>query len=270
MMKNKIVVITGASSGIGLATAELFAKNDYRVYGISHTFPEKSIENVFHLQGDVTSSGILKVHFETIYKKEGKIDTVICNAGIGVSGASEFIEKEKSQKQIDVNLLGAIETARVAVPFLKKGGGGKILFTSSVAAIIPLPFQAGYSASKAGINLYSQALRMELARFGIKVSAVMPGDTKTSFTKSRDKVEEQNTYSGKVGKSVKRMEKDEQGGKNPNSVAKVFLKLAKKKSPKPLVCVGFSYKAISVLAKILPQRAMLFIVKKLYGWKIKI
>ncbi len=264
-MEKKVVIITGASSGIGLATAELFAKNGYMVYGISRSEPKETFENVVNLLGDVTNSESLQSCFEKVFEAEKRLDVVICNAGMGVSGASEFIEKEKSQKQIDINLMGAIETSRLATKYLKTTGGGKIFFTSSVAGFIPLPFQAGYSASKAGLNLYSQALGLELGRFNIKVSAVMPGDTKTAFTKTRDKVEIENGYGGRVGKSVKRMEKDEQSGKSPNSVAKVFLRLAKKKNPKPLVCVGFSYKTIALLAKILPQKLMLYIVKKLYG-----
>lgn len=264
-MKNKVIIITGASSGIGFAAADLFAKNGYNVYGISRTVPSRQLNGVVNLVGDVTNTESIEEAFAHVFEKERKVDVVICNAGMGVSGASEFIEKEKAKKQIDINLLGAIETSKVAAKYLKQSGGGKIFFTSSVAAIIPIPFQAGYSATKAGLNLYSQALGMELERFNIKVCSVMPGDTKTAFTSKREKVETEKEYAGVVSKSVKKMEKDEQTGKSPYTVAKVFLRLAKKKSPKPLVCVGFSYKMIAFLAKVLPQRVVNFIVKKMYA-----
>lgn len=260
--QKRVVVITGASSGIGLATANKFYKEGDSVYGLSLTESKCAFTNMIC---DVTSTEQVSNCLEEIFKKEGKIDIFINNAGMGVSGAVEYVDRQKNEKEIALNLEAMIDCARLAIPYLKQSGGGKIMFTSSVGAIIPLPFQAVYSASKGGVNMFCLALGMELAPFNIKVCAVMPGDTKTNFTASRQKVEEQKDYENRVKNSVARMEKDEQKGKSPDIVANVYYRQSNKKNPKPLVIVGFSYKLIGILAKILPLRLMLFIVKKIYG-----
>lgn len=258
----RVVVITGASSGIGLATASKFHAEGDKVYGLSLTPCDCKFTNMIC---DVTNSEQVNSCLNEIYEKEGRIDIFINNAGMGVSGAVEYVDRVKNEKEIGLNLEAMIDCARQAIPYLKKSGGGKIMFTSSVGAIIPLPFQAVYSASKGGVNMFCLALGLELAPFNIKVCAVMPGDTKTNFTASREKVEQQNDYQNRITKSVSRMEKDEQNGKSPDTVARVYYKQSKKKNPKPLVIVGFSYKLIGLLSKILPLRLMLFIVKKIYG-----
>lgn len=260
--KSRVVVITGASSGIGFATANKFYKEGDKVYGLSLTSCKSDFENLIC---DVTSSEQVSECLSKVFEKEGRIDIFISNAGMGVSGAVEYVDRVKNEKEIGLNLEAMIDCARLAIPYLKKSGGGKIMFTSSVGAIIPLPFQAVYSASKGGVNMFALALGMELAPFNIKVCAVMPGDTKTNFTASREKVNEQKGYKNRIEKSVSKMEKDEQGGKSPDTVALVYYKQSLKKNPKPLVIVGFEYKLIGVLAKILPLRLMLSIVKKIYG-----
>lgn len=259
----KVVVITGSSSGIGFATAIKFSRQGHLVYGLSKNKAES--EEFTSLICDVTNSAEVGECLKQIFKQEGRIDIFINNAGMGVSGAVEFVEKESSQKQVDLNLVAYVDCAKQVVPYIKQSGGGKIFFTSSVASFIPIPFQAVYSATKAGVNAFSMALGIELAPFNIKVAAVLPGDTKTSFTSSRIKNTQQEGYNNRVENSVKKMERDEKKGHSPEKVANVFYKLSKKKNPKPITCVGFNYKLIAFLNKILPTRLMLFIVKKMYG-----
>lgn len=258
----RVVIITGASSGIGLACAKKFHKNGDKVYGLSLHAVDFGFNS---LVCDVTNSQMVENCLKQIYEKEKHIDIFINNAGMGVSGAVEFIDKEKSTKQLELNLHAMIDCSRLVIPYLKKNGGGKIMFTSSVASFIPIPFQAVYSASKAGVNLFSLSLGIELAPFNIKVATIMPGDTKTNFTASRVKVEKQDGYNSRIKNSVKKMEQDEQKGARADKVADVYYRQSLKKSPKPLTCVGFSYKLIALLSKILPTRLMLFIVKKIYG-----
>lgn len=131
--------------------------------------------------------------------------------------------------------------------------------------MVPIPYQAAYSASKAAINSFTMALRLEVKSSGVRVCAVMPGDTKTGFTDARLKTQSDSGYGDRVKKSVERMEHDERNGKSPVSVAKVAYKLFGRKNPPALVSVGFSYKTVAFLAKILPNRLMLYIVGKLYG-----
>ena len=150
------------------------------------------------------------------------------------------------------------------MPYLRESKG-KIINISSVAAPISIPFQACYSATKSAVETFSLALSNEVKKQGIKISCIRPGDTKTGFTAARVKTDVQNdVYGDKIVKSVKKMEKDEQNGKDPVTVSKVVYKCIKKKNP-PLVCtVGFGYKFICFLSKFLPTRFVNFVVSKLY------
>lgn len=257
----KVVVITGASSGIGRAAAVYFTQKGCKVYG----FSRRTVDDVFEsISCDVTDADAVACALETVYKNEGRIDCFFNNAGMGISGAVEYISKEENDKLFRLNLLAAMNCAKQALPYLKQSKG-TLINTSSIAAVVPIPYQTAYSASKAAINSFTMALRLEVKGSGVRVCAVMPGDTKTGFTDARLKTQTDGGYGDKVRKSVERMERDERNGKNPVSVAKVAYKLFCRKNPPALVSVGFSYKAVSLLAKILPNRLMLYIVGKLYG-----
>ena len=259
--KKQVIVITGATSGIGLSTALLLVKEGFTVYGVARKARELPFPCI---SCDVTDAAAFSSALAAVYEKEGRIDALINNAGMGISGAAEYISEADSQRLFAVNTLAALSSARAAIPYLKETQG-KLLFTSSVAAVIPIPFQAAYSSSKAAINYYALSLREEIKPFKIKVSVVMPGDTKTGFTDARVKTETEEGYASRVSKSVGRMEKDERGGKDPATVARVFLKLLKSKNPPPLVTVGFGYKLIVFLKRLLPQRLIQWVVSKLYA-----
>ena len=129
-----------------------------------------------------------------------------------------------------------------------------------------MPFQATYSATKAGIEIFSRALANEVKPFGIKVTAILPGDTKTAFTQNRivENNQKDEKYKQTVEKSIKKVEKDEQTGKSPDSVAKVVVKVLKKKNPPLRKTVGFAYKLVVFLPRIFSTRLVNYIVRKLY------
>lgn len=266
-MKNKqvdkkVVVITGASSGIGLSTAQLFAKNGYKVYGLSRRLYQT--DSFTSIACDVCDTEKVRKTFEEIYLTEGRIDVLINNAGMGISGAIEYLTEKDFDTVFSVNVKAVAMLSSLAIPYLRRTKG-KIINTSSVAAVVPLPYQACYSATKSAIESLSFALSQEVKSQGIKVVCVRPGDTKTGFTASRIKTEKENSvYGTKITESVKKMEKDEMNGKSPLSVAKVMLKLTKSKNPPPVCSVGFAYKCACVTAKLLPQRLVNYIVGKLY------
>lgn len=263
--KSKVIVITGASSGIGLETANYLLKKGHIVYGIARR--QMSDLDFHFMQGDVTDSQRMNDIFQEIENKEGRIDVLINNAGMGISGAIEHTSDEDIKKIFDINVNAVVSLSRAIIPFLRRNNGGKIINIGSVAGVIPIPFQACYSASKAAIEIFSMALNSEVKPFGIRVACVRPGDTKTGFTQARvkNKVLEDENYDKRIAKSIEKMEKDEQHGMKAVAVSKVVEKVIRRKSP-PLVCtVGFGYKCIVVLAKILPTRLMNAIVKKIYG-----
>lgn len=254
--ENKVVIITGATSGIGLATAKLFLKNGYTVYGIARK--PYAGEDFKCYQADVCDYGEIKRIFREVYEREGRIDILVNNAGMGIAGAMEEASEERIEQIVGVNLTAPCVLSGAIVPYMK--AGGKIVNISSVGGIMPLPYQAMYSATKAGVEVFSRALANEVKPHKIKVCAVLPGDTKTGFTEARVCYGE----SERAKKSVAKMAHDETHGKSPDSVAKVILKVAKKKNPPLRVTVGGSYKLLVFLQRILPVKLVNFIIGKMY------
>ena len=205
--------------------------------------------------------------FQTIISEQGRLDVVINNAGMGISGAVEHTEKSNVKNIFDVNVIALMDVCKKAVPYLRKNGGGKIINISSVAGEFSIPFQAYYSATKSAVEGFTLAFANEVKPFGIKACCVRPGDTKTGFTNARVKNKQviDEHYGEKIEKSVAKMEKDEQHGKDPISVSKVIYKTIKRKSPPPICTVGFEYKALCLLSKVLPTRFVNFLVGKLYS-----
>lgn len=264
-MKNeeKVVVITGASSGIGQALALLLVEKGYKVYGIDRN--EEPTKKFSSLICDLTNYEMTAKCFEEIYQNEGRIDILVNNAGMGISGAIEHIDMDLEEKQFKVNVFSTINCSKVVIPYFRKNNGGKIINTSSLASVFPIPFQTAYSMSKSAINSFTMALKLELAPLNIKVCAVMPGDTKTGFTASREKENLCIGYEQRLKRSVEKMEKDEKKGATPLKVAKVMYKQIKRKNPPCIVSVGFTSKLLVFLEKILPRKIMLLILKKMYG-----
>ena len=259
----KIAVVTGASSGIGLETATLLAENGWRVYGLSRRGGEDS-ETLRHLVCDVTDEAQVETAFRTVFEREGWLDLLVNNAGFGISGAVEDTALASAKKQLDVNFFGCFLCCKAAVPYLQQSGGGRIINISSMAAVLSIPFQSFYSASKSAINALTLALANEVRPFGITVCALMPGDVRTGFTAAREKKDGSDAYAAVVQKSVATMEHDEQNGMSPRRLAEAVLRLVKKKHPKPLSTCGAQYKLFAFLQKALPQRLVNAIVGKIY------
>jgi len=256
------VVITGASGGIGRATAELFARRGYTVYGLSRRAGD--IEGVRYISADVTDEASVKAAFERIRSEAGTIDLLINNAGFGISGATEFTSLEDAKRLFDVNFFGGFLCSKYAIPLMREKGG-RIIYISSAAAIFSIPFQSFYSASKAAVNSLSMALRNELRDFGITVTALMPGDVRTGFTAARVKsTEGEESYRGVIEKSVARMEKDEINGMSPEYIAGQIYKIAVKPKVKPLYAFGTQYKLFAVLSKFLPSGFVNAVVGSMY------
>lgn len=262
----KVVIVTGVSSGIGLSIASYFAEKGNHVYGISRSrFSDKNIK---HIIADVTDIEAITKAYQDIYEIEGKIDLLINNAGMGISGSIEDSNPEDVKALFDVNFMGVFHSTKAVIPFMRQSGGGKIFNISSVAAFLSIPFQSFYSASKAAINAFSLALANEVSPFNIEVCAICPGDIKTGFTKNRKKNEKNHeAYLDRVEKSVLVMEKDEQNGMDPLIAAKALYQLSKKKRLPALYTIGFKYKIFVILAKFLPTKFTNQMVGSIYAFK---
>lgn len=258
----KTVVITGASSGIGRATAKLFAERGERVYDLSRH--GAGDPGVTHVDADVTQPETLQTAVERITAETGGIDLLVCCAGMGVSGAVEFIPEADARRQFEVNLYGTIHAVKAVLPVMRQAGKGRIVCVSSVAAVYAIPFQAYYSASKAAINAFADALRSEVKPFGVSVCAVMPGDIATEFTAARRKTAAGEDVYRNAASAVAKMEKDEKNGMPPEAVAALIGKLSDKKTLAPLYTVGVSYKALVFLKRLFPAAFASKIVAGMY------
>lgn len=262
----KVIIVTGASSGIGLQVANYLAAKGFRVYGISRSkIHEKNVKGI---QADVTDFEQLNTCYQEIYDIEGRVDVVINNAGFGISGSIEDTSIKDANELMNVNFMGVFHSTKAALPLLRQSGGGKIINMSSVASRLAIPFQAFYSSSKAAINAFSEALQNEVSPFHIQVCSVMPGDIKTGFTKNRKKNEiDGPSYKNRIDKSVGVMENDERNGMDPEVAAKTIFRLIKNKHMPLYKTIGFKYKIFILLHKILPAKLANFIVGAIYGFK---
>ena len=261
---NKVAIVTGGSGGIGRCTAAELSKAGCRVYEFSRR--EKPQEGVIHLSADMTDEKQVRAAVEEVLRREGRIDILVNNAGFGISGAAELTKSEDAHAQLELNLFGLDNATKAVLPAMRSQGGGRIVCMSSIAGILPIPFQLWYSVSKAAINAYVLALQNELRPFGITVCAVMPGDIASGFTDARVKSDAgDDVYAGRIERSVAVMEKDERGGMSPAAAGAFVAKMALKTRSKPLVALGLSYRAAAVLAKLLPRRLSNWIVGLIYA-----
>ena len=260
-----VAVITGGSSGIGLNAARALRDRGLNVYELSRR-AENAEPGVTHLQADVTDETQVNAAVAEILRREGRIDILINNAGFGISGAIEFTPPQEARRQFDVNFFGMVRMNKAVIPHMRQAGRGRIVNLSSVAAPCPIPFQAYYSAGKAAVNAYTMALANELRPFGITVCAVQPGDIHTGFTAARVKtMEGDNVYGGRIGRSVQRMEHDEQNGMDPAKAGAFIARVAMKRRPKPIYTIRLDYQFFVFLTRILPGRTLNWLIGLLYA-----
>ncbi len=257
-----IAIVTGASSGIGYETARLLAQKGFKVYGLSRrgTVPE----NCIGVKADVSDENAVLEAVRRIAEAEGTLDLLVNNAGMGISGPVEFTGREEARRIMDVNFFGQFYAAKAVIPYMRRQKSGSIVFLSSVAAPIAIPYQAFYSASKSAVSSLALALRNELKDFGIRVCAVLPGDAKTGFTDARRKAPEGSEIYTHCEEAVRSMEKDERNGMTSSSVAKKVVLAATARNPRPLYTVGAKYRVFTALFKFLPARLSYWIVGKMY------
>ena len=260
----KVALVTGGSSGIGRCAARALADAGCAVYELSRRDVPQA--GIIHLTADITDEAQVRQAVETVVEAEGRIDILVNNAGFGISGAAETTDPAASHRQLEVNLFGMDNVTRAVLPQMRAQGSGRIVCLSSIAGILPIPFQLWYSVSKSAVVSYCLALANEVRPYRISVCAILPGDIATGFTDARQKDESADmAYGGRVSRSVAGMERDERGGMRPEYAGGFVAKYALKKNSRPLVAMGLSYKCVAVLAKLLPRRLSNRIVGLLYA-----
>jgi len=254
---SKVVLITGGSSGIGKSIGEFLHQKGFVVYGTSRN-PEKVLNSVFPLVAlDVRNSDSIKIAVDKIIATSGRLDIVINNAGVGITGPLEEIPTEEIRNNFETNFFGPIEVMKAALPQMRKQNSGLIINITSIAGYMGLPYRSVYSASKGALELITEALRMEVKAFGIEITNVAPGDFATNIAAGRyhAPVIKDSAYEEVYGDVLATMNDHVDAGSNPNEMAEAVYKIIQTKKPNVHYKVGaFMQKFSIVLKRALPDK----------------
>ena len=254
----KVILITGISSGFGRETAKLLADKGHIVYGTVRKETVKE-NNVNYLIMDLTDQQSIKRAVSIVLEKETRIDVLINNAGMHAGGAIETSPAETIKLQMDTNFMGMVYVTREVLPAMRSQGGGMIINFSSIMGLMGLAFQAFYSASKFAIEGFSEALRMEVKKFNIKVVLINPGDFHTNNTANRKNFLApevlNDPYFEQFKKTLAIVEKDESNGWKPVILARKIGRIVECNNPKQrYIIASFEQKLAVVLKYILPGK----------------
>ncbi len=254
--KPKVVLITGASSGIGQACARHLARRGYQVFGTSRR-PRLGAEEPFEMiPMDVTDEDSVRQGVATVLARAGRLDAAVNNAGFGFGGAVEDTSIDEAQETFDTNFFGMLRVCRAVLPHLRERRAGTIVNVSSLAGLIAQPFVGMYCASKFAMEGVSEALRMEVRPFGIHVVMIEPGDTRTGFTANRRRTQASQAaspYADNMQRTLAVIEHDEQTGTSPEAVARLLERILRSRSPRLRYPVASTFQRVATVArKVMP------------------
>jgi len=253
---DKIVLVTGASSGFGKACSDLLSRSGFITYAASRSLTSGGDGPRRTVTLDVNGDDSVRACIERIRDEAGRLDAVVNCAGYGISGAVEEASIDEAKALFETNFFGMLRVCRAVLPIMRDQGEGWIVNVSSLAGRIGLPFQGLYSATKYAIEGLTEALRMEVKPFGVRVCVVEPGDFNTGFTGNRQGVAgPMDVYAGRSKTALAAAERDEMGGAAPDLFARLILRILQDSSPRLRYTVGSLSQRLSTMAKpLLPQR----------------
>jgi len=275
-MKNKVVLVTGASRGIGKAAAKKLLQNGYTVYGAARSEDQlrylEEFKNGYYKILDVTEEDSRKDCISEILEVEGKIDILINNAGYGLLGAVEDISLEKAREQFDVNLFGLAGLTKLVLPSMRNNSYGKIINISSIAGRSWIPFGGWYNASKFALEGLSDSMRNELKDFGIDVILIEPGAVKTKWDNIASdnllKNSADGPYSSKAKEhadTFKKSYSDSGIAVEPEIIAETIHKAIESNNPKARYAVPFHAKVLLFFKRILSDSLFDYLIRKAMG-----
>ena len=267
----KTILITGISSGFGKQTARILAENGHVVYGTVRKNPLSGMP-VHYLTMDLTDSVSISTAVSEVIKREGRIDVLINNAGMHTGGPAETSPIENIRQQLETNFMGLVQITREVLPYMRNQGGGTIINFSSIGGLMGLPYQSYYSASKFAIEGFSEALRMEVNKFNIKIILINPGDFRTNNSANRRNylasTGPDDPYYEQFNKTLNVIEKDEADGWKPEILANRIAEIVECRNPKQRYIIGSFEQKLAVFIKtILPRKIFRLILQDHY--KIK-
>ena len=265
----RVVLVTGASSGIGLACATHLAGRGFRVYGTSRRAAAGSPGNVTMLTADVTDDRSVEQAIATVLDREGRLDIVVNNAGMGIAGPVESTSIEQAKGQFEVNFFGAFRVCRAVLPAMRRQRSGYIINIGSIGGLLAIPYQSMYSASKFALEGLSEALRMEVRPFGIRVVIIEPGDHKTALTENRQFTEisiATDAYSPSFEAALLKTAHDEQSGPGPEQIARLLYRIVNQRHPRLRYTIGpIPQRAAVWLKRLTPYSILEYTMRTYYG-----
>jgi NAD(P)-dependent dehydrogenase (short-subunit alcohol dehydrogenase family) len=265
----RVVLITGVSSGIGLACAVYLAGRGFRVYGASRRAGSSNLANVTLLTADVTDDRSVEQAVATVLEREGRLDIVVNNAGMAIAGPVENTSSEQARAQFEVNFLGVLRVCRTVLPVMRRQRSGYIVNIGSIGGLIAIPYQGTYSASKFALEGLSESLRMEVRPFGIRVVIIEPGDHKTGLTGNRKLAGapgEIDAYRASFEAALAKTQHDEQGGPGPEPIARLLERVVNQPNPRLRYTIGPAPQRAAIwLKRLLPYSILEYIMRTYYG-----
>jgi NAD(P)-dependent dehydrogenase (short-subunit alcohol dehydrogenase family) len=260
-----VALVTGASSGIGAATARLLSERGFEVYGTSRRpddLPPSAPPSIRWVAMDVCSDDSVSRGVREVLEKSSRIDALVCNAGSGTFGSVEEMPLDVARAQLETNFFGTLRTLRAVLPGLRERRGGRVVLVGSLAGRAPIPFQAHYSASKAAIDALALALRNELHPFGVRISLVEPGDIRTAFNAATDFGDTSGSaYGERIENCRRAVEEFMPRAPAPEIVAEVIHRALTARRPRVRYTVGPESRLVPLGRRLLPDALMLRFIR---------
>ena len=258
-----VAIVTGATAGIGLATANLLKKEGHTVYGTSRRPQSESENGIAMLACDVTRDESVSSVIKEVLRRSGRIDLLVNNAGFGLIAGAEESSIEQAKSVFDVNVFGVMRMTNHVLPIMRRQGNGRVINISSVVGFLPAPYYAIYGATKHAIEGYSQTLDHEVRGFGIRVISIEPAFTRTSFESNLVAPDQplaiyESARRAMIDTSRQQVEK----GDEPEIVAQVVLTAAKAAKPRLRYPAGPAARQLDFMRKLVPEGIFNIILRK--------
>lgn len=265
------MLVTGASSGIGKVCAEHFHDHGWKVYGASRSI--QSVDSLLFakISMDVTDDESVNQGVGHIVEQEGQLDAVVHCAGIGIAGAIEDTSIEEAKAQFETNFFGVVRVCQAVLPTMRQQRSGFLIMMSSLGGLAAVPFQGFYTASKFALEGYTEALRIEVEPFGVRVVLIEPGNFRSGFTANRRRTLASSTnpaYRQSFETALSKAEQAEVGGADPLLIARLIERVANHSKPKLRYTVGPLGERLGIgLKKVLPYSFFELLNMRFYGLK---
>jgi NAD(P)-dependent dehydrogenase (short-subunit alcohol dehydrogenase family) len=254
--KRQVAIVTGASAGIGEATARALHAAGYRVFGTYRKPPASRVPGVEYLLLDVTKDESVKAAVTQVLDQAGRIDLLVNNAGVGLVAGAEESSIDQAKSLFDVNVFGVIRTTNAVLPTMRRQGAGRIVNLSSLMGLVPAPFSALYAASKHAIEGYSESLDHEIRGSGIRVVLVEPAWTRTSFEGNVYQADQQLEFYQPARSNAEAVMRDAmKAADSPELVASAVVKASTVANPDRRYTAGRTARQVSLLRRFVPAAA---------------